>query len=183
MHQNKDKAKLNSRNELGSQLSEFPVAVAFLVLFVMFGLVDLSTLLIGVNNIHNAARNAALNAAKARNFADAQTKAQDTVNKVAGGVQIQSVTVSAYEVPISANHTDSSGNALQTTQILPAGTPPIIDTSNFQYQIQVIVKGSVSPLAQLSFLSGLANVPGLTGPVEVTAKYSSLCEDPAGLGN
>lgn len=175
------KSAIKKRNEKGSHLAEFPVALGFLVCTVFFVLIDVSTLLLGANNVHNAARTAAVNAAKAAGYQAALSAATETVNSIAGGVSIQNISVVVFEIPVKANGVDSDGNALKKSQILPSGTPPFIDTSSYQYQVQVAVTGSVTPLANLSFLSGLADVPGLTGPLVVTGTYSSLCENPNAL--
>ncbi|MBX9690678.1 MAG: hypothetical protein K2X27_28440 [Candidatus Obscuribacterales bacterium] len=176
---------MKNRNAKGSQLIEFPIALFVLLILVFFSLLDLSSLLLGVNNIHNAARIAASDSARAGSFAEIKQRAEEKVNAGVGAQPIDELMVSVMEVPIQSSIPDPEDESksinLESSQILP-GPSPIIDTSLYQYQVQVRVTASVLPLANLSALRSLfGEIPGLTAPLKVAAKYSSIAEHPQDL--
>jgi len=167
---------------------EFPVALLILLVVLFFPLLDLGSLFMGANSVFTAARVAAVEAARAPTFQNnvtsgtgqSATTTLSAVNRaqnVASGLSTGGVKISSSDVHVSILQVPFGGGASTTI------TPPVtIDTTQNIYQIQVTVTGKVSPLATLS-PSLLGNIPGVTGPLVVTASSAAQVENPQGLND
>lgn len=180
------KRQSNQRVRSGAQLVEFPVIIGIVIVVILFTLIDLATVMIGVNNIHNATRIAATDGARGANFSEIDSRARQKIAALATtGVTITTIEVSVFEVPISESipDPDNAGKALslETKKILPGPPPAFVNTSQYQYQVEVKVDALATPLINLTGLGRIAGVPGLTAPLPVTATYSSYLEHPKGL--
>ncbi len=174
---------LRNRDKKGTATAEFPVALSILLIFILFPLIDLATLWFGASSVHNAARVAAIDAARAPSFVNNSGSTQSATNvakriatsQATGGVSITSddVVVTAQKVMII------DADQAEPIQITPLPTAEEIDKSQFIYQVKVTVTGRVRPLVMLSQFFG--KVPGLTEPLPVTATSTATYEDPFGL--
>ncbi len=168
----------------GNSSAEFPIVIFIFLAIILFPLIDLATLFMGSNVVYGAARVAVVKAARAPSFQnDVVTDAGTTLSAVnqakqiasscsTGGVRIrpEDVEVIVLTVPIAGG---------SPAKLVPSADTPI-DTNANVYQIQVTVVGRVSPLVTLSS-DIFGNVPGLTGPLVVTARSTATFENPGGL--
>ncbi len=168
----------------GNSTVEFPIVVLIFLVIILFPLIDLGTLFLGSNAVYSAARVAAVKAARAPSFQNDVVTESGTVlsainqaRQVAASCSTGGVKIDPNEVEVSVLTVPLAGGAPE--KLVPTSDTPIDTTANI-YQIQVTVIGRVSPLVTLSS-SLFGNVPGLTGPLVVTAKSTATFEHPGGL--
>lgn len=157
------------------------LSVLFLLLFLP--LLDLAVVCMKVTFVHSAARNAARVAGRAHSFNEPVDKnpaalgiARDIVEATrSGSLSGVEITSSDVKVSIVGSPLDTSVPPIYQSQPLKE-----VDAKKYLYQVEVEVKGRVTPLVTLS-KSIFGSVPGLTEPIPVLACYREMAEHPSGL--
>jgi hypothetical protein len=152
-----------------------------LFVFILFPLIAMATLAFGVSSIHNAARIAAVDAARAPTFVSGGDQSAISVAKrLAASQATGGVSISEDDVVVTAQKVRLlDAEQAEPQQITPLPTSEEIDKSQYLYQVKVTVTGRVRPLVTVTNIFG--TVPGLTEPLTVTATSTATYEDPLGL--
>lgn len=172
----------NYRNGKGSTIDLVcTLSVLFLLLFLP--LLDLAVVCMKVTFIHSAARNAARVAGRAHSYSEPSDHnpaaigvARDMVEATRSG-SLSGVEIAPSDVKVSiiGSPLDSALTPINQTQPLKE-----VDNKKYLYQVEVEVKGKVSPLVTLS-KSMFGSIPGLTESIPVVACYREMAEHPSGL--
>lgn len=170
-----------TRTTRGAFIAELPVALWMLILGFTFPLVDLSiatmrtTLVLGAcrDGVHEAARSKTFQTSISASELSSQQSALNTVNQVASrfhGIRITSVNTFIIRTDI---------NTQVSTRYASALTQPA-DSSAYVYNIETVVVGQADPLVTFN-IPFFGNIPGLTGPMTVSAAAREFAEYPQGL--
>ncbi len=174
------KHRTSPRNKNGYFIAEVPVALWFVLIIMLFPLLNLATTCLRSSFLWYAAHTATANAARAISYQTgingqlpAMTIAENSAVQTAAGfhgIHIDSVQTAIVITDINNLKQTVSANRLST----PA------DPTNFGYQIQVVVNGMADPLFY-SQTNWLGRIPGLTAPMPLTFSDRQFCEAPQGL--
>lgn len=179
---NYDTVQGNQRKTKGSTIDLVcTLSVLFLLLFLP--LLDLAVVCMKVTFVHAAARNAARVAGRANSF-EASIESSPSATSIASGIVASSKNASLSGVEIDPSDVrvsivgaplDSSLRPIYQSQPLKE-----VDSKKYLYQVEVEVKGRVTPLVTLS-KQIFGSVPGLTESIPVVACYREMAEHPSGL--
>jgi hypothetical protein len=169
-----------SRNQSGYFIAEVPVALWFVLIVMLFPLLNLATTCLRTSFLWYAAHTATANAARAISYQTgingqlpATTIAENSAVQTAAG--FQGISVNSVQTAIII--TDIN-NLKQTVSASRLKTPA--DPANFGYQIQVVVSGMANPLFFYPN-NWFGRIPGLTAPMPITFSDRQFCEAPQGL--
>lgn len=172
------------RKEKGSSIAELPVAITILFLALLFPMLDLGTIALRTATVFAAARNAAHHAGRAKSFMingdDGDLSARNTAvnwslatcGSGLAGTDIKDNDVQLY---IIGTPYDQKNAPLRSAKPLNE-----VQTDKYLYQIEAQVTGRVTPLVVLS-KGLLGDIPGITGPLTISASFREFCEHPDGL--
>lgn len=168
------------RNQKGSLVDLGPALWFFLFLLAL-PLLNLATVALRYTFLLGASRDAAYMAASAKTF-QTSLDAADPSASVIAAQRAQANCQSFSGVNYIGTQTDLvitnlNTNAI-TTQSTPLSSPA--DTSNYLYQIKVIVTAKVWPLLPYNDKI-MPNIPGLMSPVEYSVPTIEMCENPSGM--
>ena len=156
------------------------LSVLFLLLFLP--LLDLAVICMKVTFVHSAARNAARVAGRSNSFNNSIDS--PSASGVAKGMVEASRSASLSGVEIDPTDVKVSIVGSPLDPKLPAiyQSQPLkeVDSKKYLYQIEVEVKGRVTPLVTLS-KEMFGSVPGLTESIPIVACYREMAEHPSGL--
>ena len=170
-----------SRNRTrGYAIAESPAFLYVLFLGLTFPLVNLCTVGLRYSFLVIAAHESATQAALSRTFQQetsptdpsAKTAAEQTAQLMTrsfDGVHLKNVTTR-----IEVTHIDTKAVVRTEDRLaLPA------DTTNFMYMLETELAAQVNPLIAMD-MKGI-DIPGLTGPMQVSVCSRKLSENPQGL--
>ncbi len=169
------------RRASGSFISEAPLV--FFVVFLVLSLPLISLAGIGIRSslFHNAVRQAAAAAAKARSFdanlTPTRLSAKNTAyNRVTSAVAgLGGVTLVGLVTNIAMTDLGTRVTTRQSTKL----TSPA-DEAQFLYHIEVQATANIEPLGS-NLTSIFGGVPGLTAPIQLRAVAREFCEVAEGL--
>lgn len=173
--------KRHQRSLAGSTLIDFAPALWILLMGLMFPLINLATVTIRANVFTTIAQDAARDAGKAKTFfaplSGSQPSAVGAATTAASNVaaRFSGITISSVNTYICTTAVSTGIVSKQSTAL----TSPANTTSNL-YQIEVRVVGQAYPLMSFS-QSMFGQIPGLTGPVNITSVARVYAENPQGL--
>jgi hypothetical protein len=166
------------RKDHGSTMAELPVVIWGIFFVFLLPLINVATLGMRLTFLYAAAHNACIASARARTYltsTDAHPPAvqlaQTGANLVVNGFPGIHITSLTPKIIITDVNTQA-----QTTVSGPLTTAP--DTSNFTYQIQITLNGTIDPFINVYFPT---NVPGLNQPLALTFSEAQFFENPSGL--
>ncbi len=170
-----------ARQHRGSTAIELPLMLWFLMVLILFPLLNLGSCCVRSYYFFQATHNAALQAAKARSFQVSGTPldpssmvvATNVANGIAGqwpGVNITTVTTFIVQTDIN--------NGTETTFTARLAVPA--NTVSNLYQIRVRCQGSVEPLIPFN-LGFFGAIPGLTGNIPLDMNDQNAVENTQGL--
>lgn len=171
-----------SRKSKGSTIDLVcTLSVLFLLLFLP--LLDLAVVCMKVTFVHSAARNAARVAGRANSYSEPGINSPAAIGIAKGIVEAtKSGSLSGVEIAPADVKVSIIGSPLDPTLSPIRQSEPLkdVDAKKYLYQVEVEVKGKVTPLVTLS--KGLfGSVPGLTEAIPVVACYREMAEHPSGL--
>lgn len=157
------------------------LSVLFLLLFLP--LLDLAVICMKVTFVHAAARNAARVAGRANSFdafIDNNPSASSLAKEIVAATK--SASLSGVDIEPSDVKVSIIGAPLDPALLPIYQSQPLkeVDSKKYLYQVEVEVKGRVTPLVSLS-KELFGSVPGLTEPIPVVACYREMAEHPSGL--
>ncbi|MBA3992994.1 MAG: hypothetical protein C0469_05645 [Cyanobacteria bacterium DS2.3.42] len=176
----RDRAKQVLLRRTGQTLA-YVLAIYVLLFLIGLPLIDFCTLGLRSQALFMAAHDSAFNASKCKSFLvdissseqAAKTVAESSALRAASlmnGTTIDSVVTSILVTNI---------NSLATTrQTAPLSQPA--DTSQYVYQIEVVVTGRVKPLLMFS-RNIFGDIPGLTQELKLAVRACENCESTQGL--
>lgn len=165
----------------GTSLAEMPVAL-WLIIIMCFPVLIVATATLRFGFFWNAAREAAMQAAKCQTFQNDSAVGISAVNtadlwatKATSGFPGITVTppVNVYIVQTNV----ISGVTTKNTSRV--ALPAAADTDNNIYDIQVEINGQLEPLIRVPM--GGMTIPGLTDPFPIVVKSQYTAEVPQGL--
>ena len=175
--------KLNPRGRRGTTMAEMPAALWLLILM-CFPMIIVATSSLRFGFFWNAAREAAMQAAKCQTFQNnsavgisavntADAWAAQATNSFSGITITPPVNVYILQTNVTSGTTTkgTSRTALTTAA----------DTANNIYDIQVEINGQIAPLVPVVFGGIVGPVPGLTAPFPVVVRSQYVSEVPQGL--
>ncbi|HEY9684949.1 MAG TPA: hypothetical protein V6C86_25455 [Oculatellaceae cyanobacterium] len=168
-----------ARKRRGSATVELPVALWILVFVFLFPLIDLATIGLRTSFLYAALHQATWEAARAHTFQnslDSQKPAVQLANDTANSIvkQFNGIALTSIQTKILTTNIATSAVTSQST---PLSAPA--DQSQNIYQIQVTLKGSITPL--VLWHEKLAAIPGMTAPLSIQLCDSQYCENTQGL--
>jgi Flp pilus assembly protein TadG len=169
------------RRRMGSAMADTPAVLWVLFVLILFPLIDLAAVGMRYTFMLTSSREAAMAASRAKTFfADTSASdrsARNIANQVAratasrfNGLTISAVNTSILETNLSTN----SVNRYQTPLAAPA------DVDDYLYAYETTVVGTVEPLVRYRG-PVFGNIPGLTGPINVSITSQKMCENTQGL--
>jgi hypothetical protein len=172
-----------SRLQSGTTIAEMPAALWLLILM-CFPLIIVATSSLRFGFFWNAAREAAMQAAKCQTFQTDSTVGISSVNtadawanKAAGSFNgitiIPPVNVYVMSTDVTSGVTTKGTSR---TALVNAA-----DTANNIYDIQVEINGQIEPLTRVPFAGVMGPIPGITGPFPVVVRSQYTAEVPQGL--
>jgi hypothetical protein len=173
-------ARTRQRTQTGSLVEIGPV-MWFLLFFLTFPLLNLSTIGLRYTFFLDASRQAAAAASIGKSFLtdnsstdlSATNLAQSRATVVSSsfkGVKLISVRTNLLITNLATNTV--------TRQNVPLSAPA--DTNNYFYQIEVVTTADVDPLLTYT-AKYFGTVPALTGPARFVIASQSVCENPEGM--
>ena len=169
----------NTRNTKGSSLVELPGVLFVILIMLTFPLINLAAVGLRATFLFSAIRLAAHEAACASSFqagnSSAIRAAQAILNseqKSWNGIKTSALNVEILQTTVNSPFITKASN-------VPLD-PSKIDTSKFLYQIQVSVKGNVSPLVDIGH-GFFPSIPGLNSPMNLAVSHSEYCEHPTAM--
>lgn len=174
------------RSALGSSLTELPLALTILFLFVFVPMLDLFGLATGAATAYLLAHEAASRASQQRRYVDAVKSLQSTsaafnqtgLSKFAKMVPVGGYGGCGVDLYIDASNY-RSGILKRFGPNLPV--PPPIDVFSWVYECTTQATFEIGPIIDLSFLPLLGSVPGLGKPAVLTYWASRAAEHASGL--
>ena len=164
----------------GTAMAEFPVMLWFLLVIILFPMINLSTVCLRSYFLYQACHNAAVAASKATSFETSfapNVSSKDSANQIAteiaakwSGVHLTSVTTQLVTTDINT--------LVETVSNTRLALPPNVAANN--YHVRVTVTGTVDPLLIFN-LGILGGIPGLTSPIALTMNDQNFVENTQGL--
>lgn len=162
-------------------MADFPAAIWFLFICLVFPLIDLGTMSLRSSFFMNAARDAVHAAARATTFST-DLGPDELCAKSAALAQAQASVAAFSGISLTTCTTNLLITNINTQAITKQSTrlTQPADTNTNYYSIEVILVGQVSPL--ITFKNNIfGSIPGLTGPITITVAAQEYCENPQGL--
>lgn len=157
----------------GYSLAEMPAGLILLFIGLFIPFVIMISITYRVSILWFATRDSCIKAAKAATFTDAQSRAlSNFARNIAGFPYISGTpTVEIMSKPVAG------GPPVFSSTKLAVGS---VNTSDNLYFIRETVNGTISPLVTMGSYFG-TQIPGLTGPLNVTTRCEGYVENPNGL--
>ncbi len=164
------------RNKKGSAVSDLPLSLWILIIGLLFPLIGFLTVTLRVICIYYGAGDASYQAAKQQTYTEAQTRARAVFLKDAA---IPGVTVPAGSPAVKVvRKNKDNGEEYEFTGIV---TEPI-NTGTFVYLLRVQTSAQVDPIINFGgSVFPWANIPGLSGPIDINFNSENVAENPDGL--
>lgn len=170
--------RLRERVKRGSVIAELPVVIWLIFFVFLFPLMNLVILGLRLTFLYAANHNACISAARARTYATSPDSHPPAVQLMQTGANLVLNGFSGiHQTSLTPQIIITDVNT-QSQQIVPGPltTPP--DTSNYTYQIQTTLNGTVDPFIPVYFPT---NVPGVNAPLTLRFSEAQFFENPAGL--
>lgn len=162
----------NRRN--GTSLAEVPVNLWVFVFFLLMPFIDIVTLGYRATFAYFGVRDATHKASLQSNFTNAMATANSVLNSdAAAWTGIGYSNTNVYVVQVDATGVETQGS--------PNSPWPIPTNSADVYLVRVSTSASAAPLMNMNGVASWANVPGLTGPVNLLFTYQVAAENSQGL--
>lgn len=174
--------KNQARHASAALTAELPLALWILFFLFTFPMIDMATMLLRYSFMVAATRDGAHAAGQARTFwTDSAPGQLSAKNAAASAV---AATAAAFtEVSVSSVQAQIVSTSLTSSQVTrysqPLGQPA--DTTNNLYEVEIVVKGQISPIIPMSSTTWFPVVPGLTAAIPVSVAAREYCENPQGL--
>lgn len=178
----------NGKYRSRGSTSEFGAVLIVFFLLILFPLMDLVALGVGAATLQLAAHESASHAAVCEKYSDALyaaanrcfSLARSNLGKFAKMAPVGGISQTGVHLFIV--RTDYSTNQVQYCGPDSPAIPPV-DTTGYVYEYMAILRYSVGPFVNLSFVPFLAEVPGLGKAAQLTFTSHSAVENPLGLSN
>jgi hypothetical protein len=170
--------RIPRKRNTGTAIAEMPGAIWLFLVGMLFPLIALVTLSYRVVLLYNGVRDSCYQAALQQSFGEAQTQARATLAKDIGA--FTGVTVDALQPRVRiVTRTLATGKETESSTPLAAGT---VNVQLNNYFIRTYVNAEIQPLINMGTTGFWANVPGLTGPIQLNDMvYQTFAENPNGL--
>lgn len=166
------------RRNNGTAVAEMPGAIWLFLVGMLFPLIALVTISYRVILLNNGVRDCGYQAALAQSYSEAKTKAASTLAKDASAFTGITIAGGDPRVRIVVREL-ATGNETEFSAPLPVGS---VNVQNNNYFIRTYVDATVDPLINMGTTGFWANIPGLTGPIQLkNMVYNAFAENPDGL--
>ncbi|MBX9722196.1 MAG: hypothetical protein K2X81_12425 [Candidatus Obscuribacterales bacterium] len=188
-------AKILRASKRGATLVETPVALTIFFFFLLFPLIDLSTIALRCASAYSSATNAAHRAALAPSFLNNTTVADSSGASTVKLSAVNSAVLAARETKsagLAGTDFDDSDVSVKIVGVPlkpSSGIAPVLGNNrqplteinpDYVYQIEVSIATKIQPLFLLS-PQIFGEVPGLTVPLPLNVTSQQVCEDTSGL--
>lgn len=161
----------------GAATIELPICLLILFLVFFLPLLDLAVCGLRSNTIFSCARDASRVAARAVTFSSAKSLALSQV-AVTANAALAGTSINTGQVVVNIVSIPTNGSGTVSRSLTPLTAPA--DTTNYVYQIEVIVPGTVQPLVTLTPVL-FTSIAGISAPMTITASNREFAEHPSGL--
>lgn len=171
------RSKRRLKSASGSTVAEMPGAIWLFIIGMLMPLIGFVTLSFRAIILYNGVRDAAYQAAIAESYTDAKKKAEEVL---LADVSVKGVKVDPNEprVWIIEKKTSDGTEFVQKGGVFPRKVLP----EDHAYYFLILVNAQVDPLVNMGGNGFWKNIPGLTGPLQITdMSYQVYVENPTGL--